>query len=328
MADYTVDSELFDTLWDTLKVVLESTVTALVLYGLYVNLFLLSLYILSHRNTAGTKILIAASCLMAIAGTTQIALTVAYTAVEIDFLRQVVHSDITVDDPTKAFSLTKYKLWTSLTTAQGTAFIVNYFVTCCIFLYRCYVVWGCRLEPIVLPALLSLSTAVIGGITCVASWDSITWERTACILAVATNLCLTAFTAGRIFWVQRLASALPSLDKSTSRRYNLAITVILESGAITLAVTIGMVIGEFLNVQLLAITRGFAQQLMNIIPTFTLVYVGLKNMADDSEAALESNTSVRCTQAAGGVSLRRRSRASFLKSVSNEQDPNATEGRV
>ncbi|KAJ7813170.1 hypothetical protein B0H13DRAFT_2294105 [Mycena leptocephala] len=66
-------------------------------------------------------------------------------------------------------------------------------------------------------------------------------------------------------------------------RYNTAIAIILESGAVYCAAPIFLLItlsleNAHLNVQLYSIIGlGIVQQLINIIPTFTLVYIGLKN---------------------------------------------------
>ncbi|KAJ7882363.1 hypothetical protein B0H14DRAFT_2565351 [Mycena olivaceomarginata] len=74
---YTVESGVFDSLWYFIICYFAQTAVSLLLYGFYINLFLLSLHTLSRRKTAGTKFLIVASCIMAVLGTTQMALDVA-----------------------------------------------------------------------------------------------------------------------------------------------------------------------------------------------------------------------------------------------------------
>ncbi|KAJ7330414.1 hypothetical protein DFH08DRAFT_1022649 [Mycena albidolilacea] len=154
--------------------------------------------------------------------------------------------------------------------------------------YRCYVIWGSKKKPIILPALLVLSTfvVVIVGYT---TNKMNTHIRLLIILVAATNLVLTALTADRILWIQRAASHV-GLDSTIRARYTRAIAVILESGALYCAVAIFLLISALLNDEIFSIGWGIGQQLMNIIPTFTLVYVGRKNMRENPSADLESGS--------------------------------------
>jgi hypothetical protein len=93
------------------------------LAGIYVNLFLLSLYTLSHRKTAGTKRLIAASWLMAIIGSTQMALDVAATAEAARLHQEVVDTQIS-----NQHGLMMLPLWATLSvleTAKNLTFAIN-----------------------------------------------------------------------------------------------------------------------------------------------------------------------------------------------------------
>ncbi|KAF7333318.1 hypothetical protein MVEN_02346800 [Mycena venus] len=103
------------------------------------------------------------------------------------------------------------------------------------------------------------------------------------VLGGVTNITLTAFTAGRILWVQH-AAAHAGLDNMVRRRYNTAIRILLESGAIYCIAAILLAITHSRSEDDLLfhyMVIGIAGQLENIIPTFTLVYVGLKNTADN-----------------------------------------------
>jgi Na+/proline symporter len=60
--------------------------------GIYVNLFLVSIYTLSRRReTPGINVLIAASCVMAVVATTQMAVNIAGTVITARFVQQLVH---------------------------------------------------------------------------------------------------------------------------------------------------------------------------------------------------------------------------------------------
>ncbi|KAF8146395.1 hypothetical protein K438DRAFT_1869615 [Mycena galopus ATCC 62051] len=93
--EYTVDSSAFDSLWNTLISTFSRTAISLLLHGVYVVLFLLSLYTLSRpRRTGGTAFLIVASCVMAVVASTQIAIDLAVAAQVTRLLRQTVHAKI------------------------------------------------------------------------------------------------------------------------------------------------------------------------------------------------------------------------------------------
>ncbi|KAJ7908744.1 hypothetical protein B0H13DRAFT_2331119 [Mycena leptocephala] len=82
---YTVNSRQFDPAWDV----------SLLVYGIYVIFFLLSIYALSpRRKTPGIKFLIAARCVMGVLGTTQMAATIAVTLVDARFVQQIVYRQV------------------------------------------------------------------------------------------------------------------------------------------------------------------------------------------------------------------------------------------
>ncbi|KAJ7656579.1 hypothetical protein B0H17DRAFT_1337967, partial [Mycena rosella] len=149
---YTVDSTVFDISWYLLVSNASETMVSLLLYGVYVNLFLLSLYTLSRRKTAGTKPLMVASCIMAIVGSTQMAIDVAVTTEAARFHQQIVHTQVLNE-----YGLMMLPLSMTLPVlyiAQEVTFVINNFITDLFFLYRCYVIWGFSKKPIILPMLL------------------------------------------------------------------------------------------------------------------------------------------------------------------------------
>ncbi|KAF7333326.1 hypothetical protein MVEN_02347900 [Mycena venus] len=272
---YNVHSGAFDSHWYFMINHLLQTAVSLLLYSIYINLFLFSLHTLSRRKAVGTKLLIVASCIMAVVSSAQMALDVAINVAEARLLQQIVHLQIS------EHSLMTVPLWTStllvLQTAQRIIFAMNNFLTDAFFLYRCYIIWGFQKKPLILPGLLMLATLVMGIFSFTArNADTAADSRISYSLAVATNLVLTALTAGRILWIRREASHV-LVENAFRSRYNRAIGVILESGMIYCLAVIFLVIGDSLNVEILSIGFGIAQQLLNIIPTFTLVYIGLSN---------------------------------------------------
>ncbi|KAJ7854771.1 hypothetical protein B0H13DRAFT_1903516 [Mycena leptocephala] len=160
---------------------------------------------------------------MASLGTTQIAVTIALTVVEAHFVQQVVHSQVLNEHELSNDSV--------LQTIWSVIFFINK-------------------KVVIVPALLMLSTFVMGivGATAFGGAVNDVTRQIIVSLATATNLVLTALTGK------------------------------LESGAIYcitaifLVITVSLYDPEIYNTGI-----GVAQQLINIIPTFTLVYVGLNN---------------------------------------------------
>ncbi|KAJ7775858.1 hypothetical protein B0H14DRAFT_3588132 [Mycena olivaceomarginata] len=235
-------------------------------------------------KTAGTKLLMVASCMMAVVGSTQMAVDVAIAVAAARLLQQLVHSEVVNEQGLIILPLFELTL-PALETGQAVTFTINKFHFR--WLYRCYVIWGHK-KAIILPALLMLSTfvAVVGIVACV---NDVTDTRIPLILGAATNLVLTALTvlsgrpAGRIFWIRRAASHV-ALGSTFRSRYNRAIGLIVESGAVYCIVAMFLVISSSLNREIFSIGVGIGQQLMNIIPTFTLVYVGRNNTGDNTSA--------------------------------------------
>ncbi|KAK7007383.1 hypothetical protein R3P38DRAFT_3030074 [Favolaschia claudopus] len=239
--------------WVDEKIIWIQGATSLVLYGLYVALFLLSLYTLSCRRTRGTRLLVIASYVMAVMGTVQIALTIAYALNELNVLQGIAEGN-------EGKIASAVHAEQGLTIARNVTFTVNNFITDCIFMYRCYVIWSYKMKPIILPAFLLVLTLGIGCYTSVVGPDMLA-DVAPYILAAATNLCLTALTAGRILWVLRTASATPFPDSPTPRRYKIALGVILESGAVYFLVSLILAFSFSMDVGLFPITWAIAMQL-------------------------------------------------------------------
>ncbi|KAJ6510961.1 hypothetical protein C8R45DRAFT_965752 [Mycena sanguinolenta] len=278
---YGVDySEDLRSAWGLMIALFSETAASLILYGIYLAFFVLSIYTLSRRQrTPGITVLIIASCSMAILGTAQVVVIFAAAVVDARFVQHLVNGE----------AATQPVLLTTLGRVVSVIFAVNNMVGESLFLYRCYVIWGSRWRIIVLPASLMVPTFVIAIL-----WGGpptpLADVRIAYVFGAATNLILTASTSGRILWIQRMTSR-AGLRNTARRRARVAIGVILESGAmycvgaIFLALSAPYQSQGSLTFHYTAI--GVAGQLLNIVPTFTLVYVGLKNTTDESDVSLD-----------------------------------------
>ncbi|KAJ7879175.1 hypothetical protein B0H13DRAFT_1892325 [Mycena leptocephala] len=143
------------------------------------------------------------------------------------------------------------------------------------------VIFSINKKVVIVPALLMLSAFVMGIMG--AATFSINDVQITLSLAAAANLVLTALTgkpahsAGRILWIRRAASHV-GLDRTLRSRYDTAIGIILESGAIYCITAIFLGIASLYDSEIYSIGLSIAHQLINIIPMFTLVYVGLNNI--------------------------------------------------
>ncbi|KAJ7132581.1 hypothetical protein C8R44DRAFT_774210 [Mycena epipterygia] len=292
-------TQLFDISWDLTMQTFEETGVSLVLYGIYICLFLLSLNALSRRKARGTKLLIGATCAMAVVGTAAMAINIALAVLTARATQHIVHEQV-------AQFLNGLRYQETLAEALVITSLTNNFLTDSLFLYRCYVIWGSQKRIIILPGLLMIGTVATGFLSVV----SVSFQDATITygLAAATNVVLTALTAGRILWIRRDASHIPvdkshiPVDKTVCPRYNMAIRLILESGVIYCIAAIVLLITSLGAAKIgsaaetsSVIVGGFFQSLLNIIPTFTLVYVG-RIAADTPEDRNFSASSTRISR--------------------------------
>ncbi|KAJ7348013.1 hypothetical protein DFH08DRAFT_808781 [Mycena albidolilacea] len=217
--------------------------------GIYINLFLLSIYTLTRRREApGNRVLIAASCVMAIVGTTQVGVNIAETVALARFVQQIVH--VQVLNPPKSMT-------TVMVVESGLLSINKYFYTA-FQLYRCFVIWGFQKKILVLPALLMLST--FGQALRKSCGDYIGGNTQN---SVCTNcICPGAASVGRILWIRRAALHV-GLDSSVRSQYNKAIGIILESGALYCIATIFLAIAVVFQDDIYHIGISVSQEMLN-----------------------------------------------------------------
>ncbi|KAJ6535139.1 hypothetical protein B0H19DRAFT_1271785 [Mycena capillaripes] len=263
---YTIDSDTFDSGWDVMMRFFLATGLSLVLYGIYICLFMLAIYTLSRRKIPGGKLLIGFSCVMAVLGTIQTAANLAITTIDARVIGQILR------DPSLNGHISLSTL-TVLGTVLSVTSTINNAITDSLFLYRCYVIWGFQRKILILPILLMLSTSVVAVVRN-AQYD----EKLDRILDIKIQQ-----VAGRILWIRRAARHV-GLDNTFRKRYNTAIAMVIESGAIYTFSVIFLAITADLSLEIFTIGSAVAPQLLNIIPTSTLVYVGLSNAVYDTSA--------------------------------------------
>ncbi|KAF8895285.1 hypothetical protein BD779DRAFT_715172 [Infundibulicybe gibba] len=222
------------------------------LYGIYLALFFVCVHILLRNKRTVQSPLLVLAILMFTLATADIGVTYAY------LLRHLLRGEIT---PFK-YIYPKLMLYTT-NSALGDTLVI----------YRCYVVWGHDKRIIIFPCVLLLSATICGYLlpSLGQSFPVYLW------MSLALNSLVTILTAGRIWWISRKARRI--LGDDLVKRYNSAIAVIVESGAIyscyvilVVVLPVGQVVADFGLIQV-----------VGIVPTLIMVQVGLSR--DTSEIA-------------------------------------------
>ncbi|KAJ7744080.1 hypothetical protein B0H16DRAFT_1560144 [Mycena metata] len=188
--NFTVATSVFEDnltslVWNIIKAGVE-----LLFYGIYIVLFILAVYTLAGRKTRGKQVLLAYTWTMAILGTTQLILCLLGTAETVRVL---------VQQGTGSKSLS---LRASLNNAQYLIFGFNNLLTDSLFLYRCFITWGCQWKAVVLPGSLVILTFAIGCIIIVVDPSDTTLIRIPFVVAAVTNLVLVTLTAYAVPFVK------------------------------------------------------------------------------------------------------------------------------
>jgi len=229
------------------------------LYGLYVILFAICLYILGQRKKTSHWIL----------PTFAIAMFTIATA-DIIYTYYLVFAKL-------------FKLGLSFTDLRPKywLYVTNNVLADTLLLYRCYAIWGCRVRIVLGPIILLVAGTACGYIF---EGSQPRLFRHAWIyptLTLILNLLLTALTAGRIGWFARNAQLL--LGQSIVQRYNTTVAILIESGFIY-SVYISLDLATMTNNVGHAILDAGLIQVVGIVPTLIIVQVGLGREVHNLEA--------------------------------------------
>ncbi|KAJ7877035.1 hypothetical protein B0H13DRAFT_2668500 [Mycena leptocephala] len=195
MSQYTAAPVIFSDYWNNMLSLLWKASMSLLLYGIFFVLFILAIHTLSSRHTHGKSILIAATWVMFIVGTTRLVLHLTQTAMSVYAVQE------SIQNPT-GLNLFRRHLFV-LALSQNALFALNVLVVDLLFLWRCYVIWGKRKDIVVLPGALVAATTAVSVGYCVTLRESngpaldpasTVDRRIPFIIGVFTNLLLMALT--------------------------------------------------------------------------------------------------------------------------------------
>ncbi|KIM43707.1 hypothetical protein M413DRAFT_387096 [Hebeloma cylindrosporum] len=235
------------------------------LYGLYVILFAICVYVLWRKKTISWVLLAFAVAMFALATA-----DLGYTFYLI--FGQLMKGSLAVKE-------LRPKFW---------LYVANNVLADSLLLYRCYVVWGCKKIVVIGPAIPLIGSTVCGflfeGSTRFQAWIYV-------VTTLILNLILTGLTAGRIWWLARKARLI--LGTGLLQRYNTTIVILIESGVLySLYIILDLVLLYILD-NIFILDAGLIQ-VVGIIPTLIIVQVGLgravRDMGgDDPMVHLEAN---------------------------------------
>jgi hypothetical protein len=229
-------------------------------YGIYLTLFCICIYILLRRpqNWGNTVLLVTAIALFTLS-TVQLVLTLVLGASDID-----------------GVSIPYDNIEYTLNILYG----VNNIIADGLVIYRCYCIWNHNLYVIILPIMLLIATSVFG-------LDIALNPYPFYILSLATNILVTALTAGRIWWFYREARARSMMD--SQKRYVSAISILVESGMLYSVAVLTFLIVVAVPAARMAgfATQATMAQVMGIAPTLIIVRVGMGVTAESVQSTMK-----------------------------------------
>ncbi|KAJ7346240.1 hypothetical protein DFH08DRAFT_211822 [Mycena albidolilacea] len=281
-----VDSDLFSHFWTFVKGSLYDCMTGLLLYGILLVLAVIALHLLLSRPEApGNRYFIAITGTMLFLSTTQAVLQSALVLFEFRLLSEELAGDLDAITQTA---------WTCQVVlfAQAVVQVTNVLLADALLIYRCYLVWGRNIYPVILPVGMLAACTALGYVSVfemdIQSHDDhrpfaqVLDVRIPFIITILTNVVLTILIAGRIWWARRELHPVLS-EPALTHRYDTAIAMILESGAVYCAAVIVWILASTYcgpESPFTYICTGAVSQLVNIAPTLIIVRVGLGRRGD------------------------------------------------
>ncbi|KAF7350785.1 hypothetical protein MSAN_01639700 [Mycena sanguinolenta] len=233
-------------------------------YGIYLVLFSICIYILLNRPRPGNAVLFVTATALFTLCTVQAVLNLVLGAADIDYIDIPYHK---------------------IARAGDSIYGVTNIIADALVIYRCYIVWDRNIYVIILPLLMLAVTSVFGV-------DIKLPANPYFSLSLATNVLVTALTAGRIWWICRQCRLYSRFRTAQQRRCMSAIGIIVESGALYSGTVLAyLILGTIPKVSIVQepIYEMMAQ-IMGIAPTLIIVRVGLGVNDPNQKSSIEVKT--------------------------------------
>ncbi|KAK7033854.1 hypothetical protein R3P38DRAFT_738877 [Favolaschia claudopus] len=173
------------------------------------------------------------------------------------------------------------EIWIWISIFKQALFATNNIVADGLVIYRCYIVWGFNIRVIIVPTIMLIATTVCGYLA-VYNFSQVVpgedvfvsniaeWGTALFSLSLSTNIVVTSLIAGRIWWIARTTQRL--MGTTTSRRkYQNAVAIILESGAIYSVSLMTLLILYCSRTNAQYIVYDAQAQIMGIVPTLIIL---------------------------------------------------------
>ncbi|KAF8823610.1 hypothetical protein HHX47_DHR9000574 [Lentinula edodes] len=255
--------ESLSILQQVLNAIIIPLALILLLYGIFVVLFGLSVYIFRQRFTPG-KLYITATVLFFIADTASVTLNLisVCTRLPLPFLmfRGSVYIELS-GDGALAF----------VSSAEALFLFVGS-LSDIMLLQRCYRLWNSKKYVIVVPAFLIPACVVLWIVTAVIGLEDISYMPYI-LVTLAQNLYLSGMIAGRMYWLNRNMKTI--FAGQSSQTPSKPIIIILESAIITPIFLTVWVSLEFSGSGTSVISPCALTQIVGIASTLMVVRIGL-----------------------------------------------------
>ncbi|KAJ7852673.1 hypothetical protein B0H14DRAFT_2759787 [Mycena olivaceomarginata] len=210
------------------------------------------------------------------------------------YYSQAVDDNELPTGPGLLYSLTHLKVWIEAT--GDTFFCLNIFLTDCLFIWRCWVVWNRRWHIVVLPILATISGAILAGfmisdqVVAEQSSEAFTIAKKSAdfvrhstiyfSLSVATSLTTTFLITLRILLVQRMGK---NAETGSHRTFNPIMEILIESAALYSATLLIFVVLDVKKDTNLYYAQNIHAQMAGLAPLLIILRVaaGLSRPQED-----------------------------------------------
>ncbi|KAJ6541781.1 hypothetical protein B0H19DRAFT_1174632 [Mycena capillaripes] len=286
--DYTISASVFSLFWDLAAAELFAAMSEMLFYGILLVLVAFAVNLLWRRQ-AGARVLLISTAVMFVFATVQFGARLQATVKAFDVFYLAVQGEFSPQSARARDAAAQNLAFNFL---EDVLLVTNNAFTDGVLIYRCFLIWGSNYYVIIAPSLMLLLTSILSYISAYegdypsAAGPSIDL-RIGFALSVLTNIVLVGLTAGRILHTRRVARRAGM--RTDVRRFNTAVAMVLESGAILCAwVVVYVILRSISPPTTWRVFRGGLAMLLNIVPTMIIVRIGLGHAIDSESTKISS----------------------------------------
>lgn len=262
------------------KACLLSLSVEAILYGAYVVLFGLCVYLLFKRRAQG-----------AVNKPFLITAILAFTLNTGHIIVGIIRALQAFSDEGSSTSAIDYygQTWLPLNIVRQVLMVTTTLVADIMVIYRCYLVWSCQWKVIVAPVILLVASSITAFVSVYnfsqlrpgqpfLNSTNINWGSALFILWLVTIVLITSLIVYRLRYIARQTSEF--LGEEHGNRYNYLVKIILESGIIYALSALVLVILCIVRSVYQVIAFDVIAQITGITTTLIIVRVGLSTITE------------------------------------------------